>query len=102
MDGDLLAAIMNFNVVFPVTHPHGKTGVDPRYRVAVALPGYIGITRHLPQLFIDVGIRQPASNGLEMEFFALPSLIHVLMCGAVHALVRDFPDPLPQLVIEVF
>src|SRR5436190_11563249 len=102
MHSDLLAAKVNFDLIFAVANPHRRAGVGPRYRIAVALPGYVSIASHLPQLFIDVGIRQSASDGMEFEFLVLPALIDALMCRAVHTLVRDFPDPLTQLAVQVF
>ena len=42
-----------------------------------------------------------AVDRLELQFFGLPSTIHKLVRCAVDALVGNFPDPLPQLAVEV-
>src|SRR5437016_863243 len=101
MGRNLLPAIMHFELVLAITDPNRRAGICPRYRVPVAFPGHVRIASHLAQLFVAVRVWQSAADRLKLNFLLTPSIIDSFMRCAVDTLVANFPDPLPQLSVEV-
>jgi hypothetical protein len=64
-------------------------------------PRHIRVSRNLTQLFIDVGIRQPAPDWLQFQFLLIPSSIHGFLRGAMNSFIGNLPDPMSQLSVEV-
>jgi hypothetical protein len=87
MDSHTLPSIVHFDLTATIAHSHRLSDVEPRYRVSVAFPRHIGITRHFAQLFFHVWIRWTSSYRVELRLFFGPSPIDVFVDRSMGALI---------------
>src|SRR5580692_3548255 len=98
---DALGAIADLHGRSVVAHPDLLARVLPRYGIAAAVPGDIGITSDLALLIIHIWIGRPALDSMHGGTIRLPPNDHLFVRGAVDALVGHFAGPPAQLHVEI-
>src|ERR1700753_896803 len=101
VSGNLLVAGINLDQRTLTAYANFLPGIFPRHRIAVALPGDIGIAGYAPQLLFDERIRRASGDRLQVGLLGFPSLFDHAVCGAMHALVGYFPGPGPQGTVHI-
>src|SRR5215831_12895717 len=101
VDRNPFAAVMYFHLTPALTHPHLSARIRPRHGVAAALPGNVCIARDLAQLVVDIRIGRASIEWLQVEPIRTPPRRHLLVCRAMHALVRYFPHPGSKLRVQI-
>ena len=101
MHGNAFSPVAHFDGGSTILNPDLFASVNPGYRVAAALPGYVGIARHLALLFIYVRVGRPSVDRLHCKLVCIPPHQHLFVSGPMDTLVSNLRYPAAQLAVQI-